>query len=231
MVLIACALAVGAAADAQAAADIYGYDLSTGEEFPISTGDSEQFWPNVSGNFAVWQDDRNRIMDPGGSDLHEQNYDIYGYRFDTQEEFPICTAAGYQGDPAIDGDIVVWTDYRNSSNADIYGYNLQTGDEFTVCDAAGSQYRPDVSGDLVVWGDSRNSTSDIYGRDLSTGEEFAVCTSPGDQLWPAIDGDIVAWVDDRSGEIGFEIYACNLSSGEEFPVSTESTMSFEPDVS
>jgi beta propeller repeat protein len=48
--------------------------------------------------------------------------DIYGYRISSQTVFPVCTNNHDQKNPAIDGNFVVWEDYRNgASNADIYG--------------------------------------------------------------------------------------------------------------
>jgi beta propeller repeat protein len=55
--------------------------------------------------------------------------------FPSQEakaDFPICTATRYQYHPAINGNIVVWQDFRNE-NWDIYGYNLETDAEFPIC--------------------------------------------------------------------------------------------------
>ena len=44
----------------------------------------------------------------------------------TVTEFPICTAANYQWNPAISGGTVVWQDYRNGS-PDIYGATISYG--------------------------------------------------------------------------------------------------------
>jgi len=48
--------------------DIYGYDMSTGKEFPTCIHPAEQYSPTVSGDMVVWEDKRN------GND------DIYGAR-------------------------------------------------------------------------------------------------------------------------------------------------------
>ncbi|MCC7146430.1 MAG: PEP-CTERM sorting domain-containing protein [Phycisphaeraceae bacterium] len=37
--------------------DVWGFDLSTGEEFPVATGPRNQHLPWISGNIAVWVDD------------------------------------------------------------------------------------------------------------------------------------------------------------------------------
>jgi beta propeller repeat protein len=50
--------------------DIYGYDLSTGVEFPVCTVPGPQRRPRVSGNLVVWEDYR---------ELRNQG-DVYGYK-------------------------------------------------------------------------------------------------------------------------------------------------------
>ena len=69
--------------------DIYGYNLSTGEEFQIAAGPSGQGNPAIYGEIVVWDDHRNG------------NWDIYGYNLSTGEEFQITTDSSDQGLPAI----------------------------------------------------------------------------------------------------------------------------------
>ncbi|MBU7012960.1 MAG: hypothetical protein HXS46_19940, partial [Theionarchaea archaeon] len=57
--------------------DIYGYSLSTGEEFPITTNRNPQHSPAIYENIIVWQDNRNG------------NWDIYGYDLSTSTEFQV----------------------------------------------------------------------------------------------------------------------------------------------
>ena len=129
--------------------DIYGYNLSSSNEFPICINPSIQTQSAISGNIVVWEDGRN-----GDSD-------IYGYDLDTGNEFSICTVKGTQLNPAIHGDIVVWADYRNG-NGDIYGYNLKTGEEFAICTDPGNQQSPSIYGNVVVWEDDRDEVADTY---------------------------------------------------------------------
>ncbi|MCK4733445.1 MAG: hypothetical protein KAT65_13415, partial [Methanophagales archaeon] len=149
----------------------------------------------------------------------------------TVTEFPICTDPAGQANPAISGDIVVWTDYRNG-NADIYGYDLSTNTEFPICTDPAGQANPAISGNIVVWRDDRNYYStglDIYGYDLSTDAEFPICTDGAWQQHPAISGDIVVWMDKRNGNQ--DIYGYNLSSQEELEVYTEPTWQGYPAIS
>jgi beta propeller repeat protein len=122
----------------------------------------------------------------------------------------LTTGAYYQGEPAIYGDIVVWTDYRNGElNSDIYGMNIKTGQEFPICTAASYQVSPAIYGDIVVWQDYRSGNADIYGKNINTGgDEFPICTEDGAQYFPAIYGDVVVWQDQRSGNA--DIYLAYL---------------------
>ena len=43
--------------------DIYGYNLTTGQEFQITDNDADQINPAVSGNLVVWQDNRDGYPD------------------------------------------------------------------------------------------------------------------------------------------------------------------------
>lgn len=83
--------------------DIYAYNLSTGEEFQVTSNPYGQWAPDVSGNVIVWQDDRNG------------NLDIYGYNLDTKTEFQITTDEADQQQPRVSGDIVIWEDRRNDN--------------------------------------------------------------------------------------------------------------------
>lgn len=49
--------------------DIYGKDLSTGQEFPVTTNPSFQLDPAISGNIVVWRVSRNGNYDIYGNDL------------------------------------------------------------------------------------------------------------------------------------------------------------------
>lgn len=90
---------------------VYGYDFTTGTEFPISIGGARTWAIAVSGGTVVW-DAWPTLQSPEG--------DILGYNIATKSSFPVCTASGPQGEPAISGNTVVWMDKRNG-NWDIYG--------------------------------------------------------------------------------------------------------------
>ena len=189
---------------------IYGYDLATRTEFPISTAPG--VLPAISGDTVVWR----------------SRSDIYGFDLATRTEFFVCTPAARPSYLAIGGDTVVWNDYRNGWS-DIFGFDLATRTELPICTADGGQYSPAVSGDIVVWEDYRGGRSHIYGYDLATKTEFPICTAAGQQWGPAISGDTVVWMDSRDGKM--DIYGYDLATKTEFPISTASGGSAFPRIS
>ena len=215
--------------------DIYGYNISSGKEFPICTSHGNQWSPAIAGNIVVWQDYRN------ASSNFKTYFDIYGYNISSGKEFPICTEDGAQERPDISGNIVVWLDGRKGNIIDtygygndiydIYGYNISSGTEFPVCINPSAQYCPSISGNIVVWEDYRNGyfNPDIYGYDISSGKEFPICTANGTQELPDISGNIVVWQDNRNGKTA--VYGYDLSNGEEFPICTNPAEQYSPHIS
>ncbi len=155
---------------------IFGYDLSTQSEFPICTANRAQYFPAISGNIVVWADNRNSNEDihPGQNPYGEGNWDIYGYDLTTNAEFPICTAPGFQGEPAISGNTVVWVDDRNG-NYDIYGATLvpdsdgdSVFDDQDNCPEISNPDQADIDGDAI--GDVCDNCPDTHNPDQTDSE-------------------------------------------------------------
>lgn len=196
--------------------DIYGYDLSTGTEFAVIDAVFHERHPAVSGTMVVWHDDRDYHTNNGqgqlrhniyGADISDTNNPVY---------FDINTAARGQMNSAIDGNIVVWEDYRNDEY-DIYGADISdTNDpnEIIICIAAGKQVNSAVSGNIVIWEDYRYGNMAIFGYDLSAETEFSIAF--GQVANSDVSGDIVVWQDKRHGQ--WDIYGYDTSAEVEFPV-------------
>ncbi len=69
--------------------------------------------------------------------------------------------------PAIWGNLVVWTDFRNEpdkvngTNSDIYAYDLNTKQEFPVFVGPGRQDNPKTASGVIAWEDSTKGNSDV----------------------------------------------------------------------
>lgn len=204
--------------------DIYGYDLSSGQESAVCDLPHCQEHPRIYGDKVVWSDWRNASTTGG---------DIYIKDLVTGEESIVCDHPASQFDPDIYGDKVVWSDLRDqdTTGSDIYMKNLTTGEVTVVCDASGSQTDPRIHGDIVVWEDGRDlaTRDDIYMKNLSTGIEEPVCTAPDDQWELDVYGDRIVWHDDRNSDTtDCDIYGYDVVTGEEFIVCNAPGSQWEP---
>ena len=204
--------------------DLWGYRLSTGEEFAIC---GKAYYP---------QDDPTVYYDPAYGELAvwKNWHDLECQFIPAGTNVAIDSANSYA--PSVSGDIIAYQRWDSShSDYDIYGYRISTGEHFGICtyDGAGPYYdrqkTPSISGNIVVWQDDRNDNlGDIYGKDLVSGEEFIVCDYPGSQSTPIVYGDLVVWADLRNGN--YDIYGKYLSGGDEFPVCAASGGQWKPDL-
>jgi len=197
---------------------IKGIDLSTGERFGLGDG-VDQSQPDVSGDWVVWNEGtvgiraadiktgETRLLSASAAvqcpricgdlvvwmdDRAGLGYDIYGCRLSTGEEFPICTAYGWQTVPETDGRYVVWNDERTLPER-IYARDMSGPDpEFEVEPVAGSarQDSAHISDGLVTWASDAwsGNPAGLYARKLPSGVSFYVCLG-ADNVVP--DGDSI----------------------------------------
>ena len=175
--------------------DIYAYDLTTHTEFAVSRQADSQTAPDISGATVVWVDRRNDNADG-------TNPDIYGATIDpvahTATTFPICVNTAKQNEPAIDGNTVVWTDYRHGS-AEIYSYNLLTHVESRL--STNGQHA-EVSGKTVVWQQDSAQGTFIAGENLATGRTFTVAQDAAGDSDPHISGKTVVYLVGSQNQLG-----------------------------
>lgn len=162
---------------------------------------------------------------------------VFGSTVLSASDFPICTTATRQQDPAVawDGEnyLVVWTD--RSFGDSVYDILVQQVSEngdlidssFHISSAPNEQLHAaialgDTSG-LVVWQDDRIQPGDIYGQIiLKKGElgdtNFAICIHSELQWGPAVAWNgtdyLVVW-EDRRNYPYWSIYGQVVSPNEE----------------
>ncbi|MHC4499142.1 MAG: right-handed parallel beta-helix repeat-containing protein, partial [Planctomycetota bacterium] len=137
--------------------------------------------------------------------------DIYGADISDLSNikvFPICTGPGRQFDPAISGNIVVWTDQRNDVG-DIYGADISDTNNieaFEIVRQGGTQEQPAIDGSVVVYAgvpQGPSTYTHVLGACYLTSLHGVMpipLGSSGYTLLPAINGEIIVWQSDAYGK-------------------------------
>jgi hypothetical protein len=115
-------------------------------------GVGDRWNARIKGSRVAWMDTRN---DPTHDSYNPQNVDIYAKDLATGEEWAACTNSARQDYPDVEGDIVVWGDFRNNDNpyptqsashGDIYCANVRTGQEWRLTELTGLAAEPRIDG-------------------------------------------------------------------------------------
>ena len=121
----------------------------------------------------------------------------------------ITTNSERQENPDINGNIIVWEDFRNH-NFDIYSYHLSTNQEKQITTNSENQLSASIYGNMIVWADYRHGNPEIYQYDLTTNQETRITNDWYDQYHPQVFGDTVVWEDNPTGFPQIIVY--NLST-------------------
>ncbi|MHC4212432.1 MAG: dockerin type I domain-containing protein [Planctomycetota bacterium] len=146
------------------------------------------------------------------------------------QELPVTQEQGYQGQPAIWGDWVVWRDVQPDSNnsSNIYAKNLtaQNTIQLSYSNSAGP---PTIYENTVVWADRRNGSWDLFSYDLIGENESPLYVADGNQIDPVIYGDKVAFI---SGEDSNQaIFLYSISREIAWCISDVNGYKWKPDIS
>lgn len=192
----------------RANADIFSYNIKTGQTKQITYDTKAQTNPKIWQNYLVWEDSRNDKTVTGNK---TQN-DICLYNMDTGEE-KFLTQSGINTNPAIRDNKVVWEDGRNvkdpvlrgggnlpNNNTDIYMYDIKTGTTISVATGPYKESVPDVFGNYIVWEDRNNGNqADIVLYDSNRKEKKQITKDQYGQSTPQIYDNYIVWMDERRG--------------------------------
>ena len=182
--------------------------LGTETLISVSTFDSNQRYPAVSGNWIVWEDNR------AGSA-------IYLYNAVTGIEQRLTDASVAPHAPAIDGNRIVW--YQDTlPTSDIYLYDIDTGATTRVTNTYSMKTAPAIDNDRIVWQNTIGVQSDIMMYDAGSKLFFNLTPDSWttNQEQPAIYNTLVVWQDNRNG--AYDIYMNDTSSATEIFVTPDS---------
>jgi beta propeller repeat protein len=193
--------------------DIYLYYIPTKEEKLITTAKGIHTNPQVSDNIVVWEDGRNFTGESiirWGSNVPENNTDIFLYNIITEEEKAVATGDLQEGNPCVSGNYIVWEDRnKNRFEADIYLYDIEKNKTRRITDDKYNQAYPRIFDHYIVWMDERNGistndviinnkvpNSDIFLYDIDQRREYLL-TGEEPQIMPAISENYIAFITSR----------------------------------
>ena len=186
-------------------AETYNFRLSApiqNTETRITADGSNQLYPHIYDDRIAWQDERNGIS-------------IYMYDISTSTETQVsANSLGFNPNPAIDGNRVVWT------SGYLYSYDFSTSKASQLATAYSAKYNPSIYGDRVVWQDTRNGNFDVYLYNLTTPKETRITNHGADQHTPSVYGNRIVWMDHRNGN--WDIYMYDLSTSTETQITNNS---------
>jgi beta propeller repeat protein len=199
--------------------DVVVHHLPSGAETRVGYDMAPEFMNDLDGNRVAY------ISSATG------NLDIWVFDF-VVEEAPgeptaisgvsrqITRDPSQQSAPALDGDIVVFTD-QSSGDSDVRYVDLSVIDGAVengvlVGSGPGHQRLSDVSGGRIVYTDEAaagGAVVYVYDVATATGAPLAV-TTPGNEFSPSIDGSLIAY--EARGTTSSDIGVADLGSEEEF---------------
>ena len=189
---------------------IYGFNLTTQEEFPIAIlGD---YWYSDIASI-----DANTVVYSGKIANSTQGGDnIWVYNISEQTEFLIDDIGTTQY-PDINKDLVA---YYHGSNGLIL-YNITDSSSESICSTIIGI--PRISENVIAWRDKRHGgfalDTAIYAYELETEREIMVCP-PGriPLISVAVGGELIVWAENKDGDR--DIYGYDIFVGQEFAICT-----------
>jgi beta propeller repeat protein len=208
--------------------DIWGYNLETGEKFPICTDNGSQTHAKISGHYVAWLNyvrpsayevcaydilTSKKVFSSSAGDFTRFSFDLWHNLLmiestvrdlETGNEITIPmgrTWAGYLSYYNIDNNTVIWTDYSPTSH--LWAV-CRAGDIVAYDITEQKLFRlPETWTKISTSAISNNlivwdDHSNIRGYDLDERKGFTVCNKAGQQSNPDIDGDIIVWTDKRN---------------------------------
>jgi beta propeller repeat protein len=137
--------------------DIYLKDIDDDETERV-TENGESRDPAIDGDWIAYR--------TGDRDSNSQRIRLY--QISTKETRTITERIRIGSGPRIDGNLVVWSDYRNDEEFNVWAYDIAADTAFRVSDSTQEELEPDISGTTVVWTIKRDdSKRDIRGARLT----------------------------------------------------------------
>jgi len=214
--------------------DVWVYNLDNGTRVRAVTNGASQSLEDLDANYVVYSDDRN-----------SPELDIYALDLSSTPPTPtlehaVVIAPGYQTEPAISGNRVVWEQSDpavDPGNIDIFVGCVTGCSNIQLTSHPLVQFRPAVSGDLVVWEDARNGSPDIFGywfvdpAGPGVAGENAIAIGGPRARNPDVNGTRVVWDQQLTGLDQKDIFLYDFATGVTTQITTNAANQTRPRIS
>lgn len=173
-------------------AEIYGFNLATGEEFPVATSGREKFYPQIEGDWVIWYEKSSSF-----------SRHLFAKNLISEETQTVVFGATYVDEYySLVGDNLFYTAEINQGPGDesieVYSYDLITGNRTQISQTPFDDDRfVNASGKYVAW---QNRSQDVVYRDLSIGITTFIQT-PEDWRDPVVSDDLIIGTYGSSGPV------------------------------
>lgn len=168
--------------------DIWGYNLSTNENFPIIEKEGTQFLTGLHKDLVIYEN-----TEPGDLTTDLRAYDIH-----SNEDILIAGGEGSQTSGVTNGKEVLYIE--GGACGRLYAYNLRRGKRSLI---VGSTCHPiRIWRNIVVFPEAHPDGTNIKGYNLATKQIFDIATDSAFQEVPNIYGNKVVWLHRLSGALG-----------------------------
>jgi len=180
--------------------EIFMHDITSSEITRVTNEPYTQGYPDIWGNYIVWQDNR----DNPGSELG--GFSIYLYDINTQNTQKISPATGNSHqEPQIADGKVIWIGY-DFGQRDIYLYDTDTKSTKIITSTLTNPTGLKFDGQTAAWVDFRNGGNDLYLYNSATDREKQVTSGQDIGYLLAVDGGRVAWAEKVNGHYQIKLH-------------------------
>lgn len=191
--------------------DIWGYNLKTEQNFPVTEKEGQQFLTGFYGNLVIYEN-----TPPGGSTT-----DLWMYNLKTKKDTLVAGGEGSQTSGVTNGWVVVYID--GGACGKLSSYNIWSKITTKLVELTCHPVR--IWQHVVFFPEADPEGTNIKGYNLLTNEAFNIASGDDFQEVPNIYQGTVVWLHRLSGSLGDynAIKTKNLLTGIEKTIYESST--------
>ena len=178
--------------------DIFYYNISSKQEFQLTTNNQAQFAPDIYNKYIIWLDYR------------AGNVEVYMYNLDTQLESKISKNEKNITLTKIFKDTIIWRGEEGNRSL-LFKYDIEMN-QVTKLDLNSSSKMGDFdfNDELFVWSDvpEQGNNADIFMYNFKSKITTQITTNESYQYGPILAGKDILWTDLRNDPDGWVYCPC-----------------------